>query len=64
MEGLSIDYGKKSKLEFSVYSAPQVATAVVEPYNAILTTHTNWKVDIFFRNRHYTYGMAKCGQNL
>ena len=40
MEGLSVDYGKKSKLEFSVYPAPQVATAVVEPYNSILTTHT------------------------
>ena len=35
-----MDYGKKSKLEFSVYPAPQVATAVVEPYNSILTTHT------------------------
>merc|ERR1712141_132395 len=32
--------GKESKLEFSVYPAPQVATAVVEPYNSILTTHT------------------------
>ncbi|KAJ8390987.1 hypothetical protein AAFF_G00097650 [Aldrovandia affinis] len=31
-------YGKKSKLEFSVYPAPQVSTAVVERYNAILTT--------------------------
>merc|ERR1739847_154200 len=40
MERLSVDYGKKSKLEFSVYLAPQVATAVVEPYNSILTTHT------------------------
>merc|ERR1711942_90782 len=30
MERLSVDYGKKSKLEFSVYPAPQVATAVVE----------------------------------
>ncbi|KAG2176673.1 hypothetical protein INT44_007337 [Umbelopsis vinacea] len=40
MERLSIDYGKKSKLEFSIYPAPQVSTAVVEPYNAILTTHT------------------------
>merc|ERR1712241_1292224 len=40
MERLSVDYGKKSKLEFAVYPAPQVATAVVEPYNAILTTHT------------------------
>merc|ERR1711970_1441503 len=40
MERLSVDYGKKAKLEFSIYPAPQVATAVVEPYNSILTTHT------------------------
>ncbi|KAJ8955647.1 hypothetical protein NQ314_006865, partial [Rhamnusium bicolor] len=40
MERLSVDYGKKSKLEFAVYPAPKIATAVVEPYNAILTTHT------------------------
>ncbi|KAF6731012.1 Tubulin alpha-2/alpha-4 chain [Oryzias melastigma] len=37
---LSVDYGKKSKLEFAVYPTPQVSTAVVEPYNSILTTHT------------------------
>jgi tubulin alpha len=40
MERLSIDYGKKSKLAFCVYPAPQISTAVVEPYNSILTTHT------------------------
>ena len=40
METLSVDYGKKSKLEFCIYPAPQGATAVVEPYNAVLTTHT------------------------
>jgi tubulin alpha len=40
MERLSVDYGKKSKLEFAVYPAPQISTAVVEPYNSILTTHT------------------------
>ncbi|KAG0429827.1 hypothetical protein HPB47_023255 [Ixodes persulcatus] len=56
MERLSVDYAKKSKLEFAVYPAPQVglqyiflsnfvkrdhvSTAVVEPYNSILTTHT------------------------
>ena len=40
LERLSIDYGKKSKLEFAVYPAPEMATSVVEPYNAILTTHT------------------------
>jgi len=40
MERLAVDYGKKAKLEFTVYPAPQVSTSVVEPYNSILTTHT------------------------
>ncbi|CCG80560.1 Tubulin alpha chain [Taphrina deformans PYCC 5710] len=40
LERLSVDYGKKSKLEFSVYPAPQLSASVVEPYNSILTTHT------------------------
>lgn len=38
-ERLSIEYGKKSKLAFSIYPAPRVSTAIVEPYNAILHTH-------------------------
>ena len=40
LERLSIDFGKKAKLEFAVYPAPQVSTAVVEPYNSVLSTHT------------------------
>nr|XP_022902995.1 uncharacterized protein LOC111415503 [Onthophagus taurus] len=40
MERVSVDYGNKSRLEFTIYPAPQVSTAVVEPYNSILTTHT------------------------
>ena len=40
MERLSVEYGKKSKLAFSIYPAPQVSTAIVEPYNSILYTHT------------------------
>lgn len=40
LEQLSLEYGKKSKLEFAVYPAPQVSTSVVEPYNTVLTTHT------------------------
>ncbi|XP_060923377.1 tubulin alpha-8 chain-like [Limanda limanda] len=40
MERLSEDYGKRSKLEFSIYPSPHLSTAVVEPYNSILTTHT------------------------
>jgi len=40
-ERLSVDYGKKSKLQFSVYPAPTISSAVVEPYNSVLTTHTS-----------------------
>merc|ERR1711861_46330 len=34
------DYGKKSKISFTVWSCPQVATAVVEPYNTVLCVHS------------------------
>ncbi|XP_023563575.1 tubulin alpha-8 chain-like isoform X1 [Octodon degus] len=40
MEQLSVEYSKKSKLEFVIYPSPRVSTAVVEPYNSILTTHS------------------------
>lgn len=40
LERLSGDYGKKAKLEFTVYPAPKMSNSVVEPYNSILTTHT------------------------
>ncbi|KAM4675550.1 tubulin alpha chain-like [Discoglossus pictus] len=40
MENLSMDYMKKSILEFSVYPSPTISSAVVEPYNSILTTHS------------------------
>ena len=36
LERLSVDYGKKSKISFTVWCCPQVATAVVEPYNTAL----------------------------
>ena len=41
LERLTVEYGKKSKLEFAIYPAPRVSTAVVEPYNAVLTSHTS-----------------------
>ncbi|XP_030071905.1 tubulin alpha-1B chain isoform X2 [Microcaecilia unicolor] len=40
LEQFSKTYPKQSKLQFSVYPAPRISTAVVEPYNAVLTTHT------------------------
>lgn len=39
-ERLATEYGKKVKLEFAVYPAPSIASAVVEPYNAVLSTHS------------------------
>jgi hypothetical protein len=41
----SVDYGKKSKISFTVWCCPQVATAVVEPYNTVLFLgKSRWKV--------------------
>ncbi|PWA95359.1 alpha-tubulin [Artemisia annua] len=37
---LSVDYGKKFKLGFTVYPSPQVSISVVEPYNSVLSTHS------------------------
>ncbi|XP_022669753.1 tubulin alpha-8 chain-like [Varroa jacobsoni] len=39
MENIAQDFGKKCRLGFAIYPAPQVSTAVVEPYNSVLTTH-------------------------
>ncbi|GMP28067.1 hypothetical protein CsSME_00003763 [Camellia sinensis var. sinensis] len=38
LERLSVDYGKKSKLGFTVYPSPQISTSTVEPYNSVLST--------------------------
>jgi tubulin alpha len=40
LERLSVDYGKKSKLGFTVYPSPLISTSVVEPYNSVLSTHS------------------------
>ncbi|VDP13989.1 unnamed protein product [Heligmosomoides polygyrus] len=41
LEHLCTEYGKTHKLEFSIYPAPVKSTAVVEPYNAVLSTHNS-----------------------
>jgi len=43
LERLAVDFRKKSKLGFEIYPSPQISTCVVEPYNALLTTH--WLLD-------------------
>lgn len=39
MDRLAEDFAKKCKLEVVVYPAPMISSAVVEPYNSVLTTH-------------------------
>jgi len=39
LERLSTDYGRKSKLSFAISPSPKISTAVVEPYNSVLSTH-------------------------
>lgn len=39
LEGLTRDYKKLSKIEFAVYPAPKISPIIVEPYNAVFTTH-------------------------
>ncbi|CAH1400704.1 unnamed protein product [Nezara viridula] len=33
------EHGKKCKLEVAIYPAPEISTVVVEPYNAVFSTH-------------------------
>lgn len=40
LDHLTSMYGRKSKLEFSIYPSPRTSAAVVEPYNAVLSTHS------------------------
>ncbi|CAK0842014.1 unnamed protein product [Prorocentrum cordatum] len=40
LERLSVDYGKKTKVSYTVWACPQIATAVVEPYNTVLCVHS------------------------
>merc|ERR1712054_496463 len=40
LERLSVDYGKKSKISFTVWSCPQISSACVEPYNTVLCVHS------------------------
>jgi len=43
LERIAVDYRKKSKIGFEVYPAPNLSTCIVEPYNAMLSTH--WLLD-------------------
>lgn len=40
MERMSVDYGKKPKFCFTIYPSSSLLTSVMEPYNAVLSTHS------------------------
>lgn len=40
LERLAVDFSRKTKMCFTITPSPQVSTAVVEPYNAVLSTHS------------------------
>jgi tubulin alpha len=39
-ERIASEYAKKVRLQYGVYPSPKISSAVVEPYNTVLTTHT------------------------
>ncbi|XP_037922413.1 tubulin alpha-4A chain isoform X2 [Hermetia illucens] len=41
LEYLDRDYGKRTKMEFVVFPSPKISPLIVEPYNAILATHSS-----------------------
>jgi tubulin alpha len=40
LERLAVDFSRKTKMSFTITPSPRVSTAVVEPYNAVLSTHS------------------------
>eukprot|EP00549_Striatella_unipunctata_P015785 CAMPEP_0118707926 /NCGR_PEP_ID=MMETSP0800-20121206/21530_1 /TAXON_ID=210618 ORGANISM="Striatella unipunctata, Strain CCMP2910" /NCGR_SAMPLE_ID=MMETSP0800 /ASSEMBLY_ACC=CAM_ASM_000638 /LENGTH=405 /DNA_ID=CAMNT_0006610917 /DNA_START=117 /DNA_END=1334 /DNA_ORIENTATION=+ len=40
LENLTVDFPKKVKMAFSITPSPQLSSAVVEPYNSVLSTHS------------------------
>ena len=40
LERLAIDFSRKTKMSFTITPSPKVSTAVVEPYNSVLSTHS------------------------
>merc|ERR1712036_151911 len=39
LERLAVDYRKKTKIGFEIYPSPMISTSIVDPYNALLSTH-------------------------
>jgi tubulin alpha len=43
LDKLGMEYAKKSKIGFSIYPAPKISTAIVEPYNSVMFAHSTFE---------------------
>jgi tubulin alpha len=61
LERLAVDFSRKTKMSFTITPSPQVSTAVVEPYNAVLSTHALLEYsDLTFNlDNEALYGVCK-----
>lgn len=66
MERIQLDFAKKCKLGFAVYPSPRVSTAVVEPYNVVLSTHATLEtIDcLFMVDNEAIYDICKNSLNV
>jgi len=40
LERLAVDFSRKTKMSYTITPSPVISTAVVEPYNSVLSTHS------------------------
>nr|KAJ0202074.1 hypothetical protein LSAT_V11C600313100 [Lactuca sativa] len=66
LQRLSNEYGKTQKIGFTIYPSPKVSTSVVEPYNAVLSTHSLIEhTDIVVQlDNEAIYGICKRGLDM
>jgi tubulin alpha len=64
LERITTEFSRKTKLEFSIYPSPSTSTAVVEPYNTVLSTHSTIENSdcTFLVDNDAVYGI--CRRNL
>lgn len=63
LEGLVRDYGKLSKIEYAIYPSPRISPIIVEPYNAVLTSHACMNTEdvcFIFDNEALYEILARC----
>lgn len=59
LDQIAEEFGKKTKLEYAVHPAPQVSSSVVEPYNAVLATHSTQADCTFMVDNEAIYDICR-----